>query len=311
MKADPVNFIIEKKIDLNKKLYFISGNEITFIEKIKDELLNIHLRNGSFSVEHVTDSSFNSRTNGLFEKNKVYVCKELKLLEKINIGHLLESDDKYIFVYENSPKVKKFKTIFLNSKDAYVFDCYELDRSSKIKILNHFISLANIYLDEETYWAIIEKLDNRFMLFENEIIKLISLEKKEVSIKNFNTLFSIDSTKKESLFFNIFKRNSELARAYKEKINSDSDVNELFYYFKFFCILIINNTKREEFIKAIPKYLFREKSFLIDVYNNINNKKKKTLILLLKKTETNLRTNSGLSVEIGLRFLFAFKKIIS
>ena len=44
----------------------------------------------------------------------------------------------FIFVEENSQKIKKLKNIFNKDKDSYLIDCYELDKNSKIKILNEF-----------------------------------------------------------------------------------------------------------------------------------------------------------------------------
>ena len=39
MKIDPLNILLNKNFKLDKKFYFISGNEITLMEKIKKKLL--------------------------------------------------------------------------------------------------------------------------------------------------------------------------------------------------------------------------------------------------------------------------------
>ena len=36
MKADPINLILNRNINIDKSFYFISGNEITLMNKIKD-----------------------------------------------------------------------------------------------------------------------------------------------------------------------------------------------------------------------------------------------------------------------------------
>ena len=41
MKINPIDIIIDKKIKLDKKFYFISGNEITLMEKIKSVIYTV------------------------------------------------------------------------------------------------------------------------------------------------------------------------------------------------------------------------------------------------------------------------------
>ena len=96
---------------------------------------------------------------------------------------------------------------------------------------------------------------------------------------------------------------------YREKIATSSDVNELFYYCKSFCQLIIDCKNENEYYKKIPVYLFREKDFLINLYKKYNSEKKKMLIKLLSTTENILRKESGLSLISGLRFILNIKKI--
>ena len=59
------------------------------------------------------------------------------------------------------------------------------------------------------------------------------------------------------------------------KLLTNSDVNEFYYYCKFFCQLIIDCKNEDEYKKKIPIYLFKEKNFLIDIYRKYNFKKKK------------------------------------
>ena len=43
----------------------------------------------------------------------------------------------FLFLFKkNSQKIKKIKKLFNKDKDSYLIDCYELDKDSKIKILN-------------------------------------------------------------------------------------------------------------------------------------------------------------------------------
>ena len=40
MRFDPLNIVLNTKIKLEKKFYFISGNEISLIEKVKSTVVN-------------------------------------------------------------------------------------------------------------------------------------------------------------------------------------------------------------------------------------------------------------------------------
>ena len=113
------------------------------------------------------------------------------------------------------------------------------------------------------------------------------------------------------MYFSILKNNSKIINDYKEKVLTTSDVNELYYYCKFFCQLIIESENEQEYNKKIPLYLFKEKKFLIDVYRQFDVKKKKLLLKLLSSTEKVLRKENNLSLIYGLRFLLSIKKIVT
>ena len=93
------------------------------------------------------------------------------------------------------------------------------------------------------------------------------------------------------------------------KISTSSDVNYLYYIIKQYSNLIISNDNEKDFEKNIPKYLFREKDFLIRLFRNYGSAKKKLLINLLLKSEIAIKQNSQLSFLVGLRMLLSFKKI--
>ena len=111
------------------------------------------------------------------------------------------------------------------------------------------------------------------------------------------------------MYFSILNKNRDIIGIYREKILTSSDVNELYYYCRFFCQLIIDSKNEDEYNKKIPMYLFKEKRFLIDIYRRFNLKKKKLLIELLSSTEKILRNENNLSLMSGLRFLLTIKKI--
>ena len=111
------------------------------------------------------------------------------------------------------------------------------------------------------------------------------------------------------IFFNLFKKNKDIVDLYRNKILTNTDVNEFYFYVKFFCQLIIESKSEDEYQKKIPVYLFKEKHKLIEIFRKYNLKKKKLLIELLSSTENVLRKDSSLSVVFGLRFLLNIKKI--
>ena len=114
---------------------------------------------------------------------------------------------------------------------------------------------------------------------------------------------------KENLFFQMFKKNSEITEMYKDKIVSNTDVNELYYSCKYFCQLIIDSRNVEDYNKKIPRYLFKEKNYLVEVYKKYDLKKKKKILNILSNMEKILRKDGNLSIAYGLRFILNIKKI--
>ena len=199
--------------------------------------------------------------------------------------------------------------MFLKDKDSYLMDCYELDKSSKIKILNKYIESSKLSIKDDLYWLIIEKADSKYSFLEDDLNKIFSLEQKDITYFNIKKLLSIDSSGKERVFFSLYKKNKDIVELYREKVITTSDVNEFYYYCKSFCNLIIDSKNEEEYRKKIPIYLFKEKNFLVDIYKKYNSKKKKMLLRLLSVTEKVLREENNLSLVSGLRFLLSIKKI--
>jgi len=222
---------------------------------------------------------------------------------------LRDTNNVYIFSQENSQKIKKIKNIFLKDRDSFLIDCYELDRGSKIKILNEFIKLSKLNINDDIYWFLVEKLDNKYAFLENSLNKILSLDEENITLFNLKRLLTIDGSGKEKVFFGLNKTNREIVEIYRNKIVTTSDVNEFYFYCKSFCQLVIDSKNKEDYYKKIPVYLFKEKNFLINFYAKYNSEKKKMLLQLLSSTEKVLRKESGLSLVSGLRFLLSLKKI--
>ena len=309
MKVDPLILLLDKNFKLNKKLYFVSGNEVTFINKISDLIINKYKNNGNIALENIDKINDYKESVGLFESRKIFLVKDCIGVDENSLSELQRSNDIFVFRQENSQKIKKIKNIFIKNKDSYLLDCYELDKNSKNKILNQTLKKNNLILNEEIYWFLLDKLDNKYVFFENNLNKILELNHKDITLDIIKRVLVTSDSGKEKVFFNLLKRNSEIVNIYREKIITASDVNEFYYYCRYFCQLIIECQNEDEYSKKIPIYLFREKNLLVKIYRFYNSKKKKLLLKLLSSTEVILRKESDISVVFGLRFFLNFKKI--
>ena len=309
MKLDPLNLLLNKEFKLDKNLYFIGGNEITLMEKICSTIIENYRASEEISINRIdTIDNFNISV-GLFENKKIFVGKNCKGLNEDNLKNIRDADAVFVFLQENSSKTKKIKNIIAKDKESYLIDCYELNKSSKIKILNAFIKLSDKKIDEGLYWVLVEKLDDKYIFLENSLNKILELEQTDLTISNIKKILILDGAGKEKIFFNLLKRNKKIVELYGEKILNSSDVNDLYYSCRFLCNLIIESSDENDYSGKIPIYLYKEKRFLIDIYRKYNAKKKKMLLKLLSSTESLLRKNADLSVVYGLRFLLNIKKI--
>ncbi len=309
MKINSLNILIKKTSALNKKFYFISGNEKTLMEKIKTIIIEGFKEKENFHIKNIDTISDFVDGVGLFGDKSIYIVNGNKGIDIETLDNLRSSDGLFIFLHENSQKIKKIKNLFSTDRDSYLIDCYELDRGSKIKILNEFLRINKLEISQDVYWFLIDKSGSKYIFFEKNLIKVLELDKQDITLDKIKKILTVDESGKEKIFFSLFQKNKEIIGLYRDKIINNSDVNELYYYIKFFCQLIIDCNSEDEYKKKIPLYLFKEKNYLIDIYRKYNSKKKKMLLKLLSSTDRVLRKESGLSLVIGLRFLLNIKKI--
>jgi len=309
MKINSLNLLINPTFNLDKKFYFISGNEKTLMEKIKTIIVESFKEKENVQIRNIDTISEFVDEVGLFGDKYVYIVSGNKGIDIEALDNLRLSESNFIFLQENSQKIKKIKNLFSIDKNSYVIDCYELDRDSKIKILNEFLRVNKLEISQDVYWFLIDKLDNKYIFFEKNLNKVLEIGEQDITLDKIRKILTVDDSGKERIFFNLFKKNKEIIGIYRDKIINKSDVNELYYYSKFFCQLIIDCNSEDEYKKKIPVYLFKEKNYLIDIYRKYNSEKKKMLLKLLSSTESVLRKESGLSLVVGLRFLLNIKKI--
>lgn len=309
MKIDPLKIVFNKEVTLNKKIYFISGNEITLMEKILSLIVRKYHKEMGFEIIKIDTIDNFISTDSLFQNKKLFVGRGCKGINKENIDRIQKQENTFVFMEENSQKNKLIKNYFEKDKNSYLINCYELDKDVKITVVNGLLKNHNIDIPQDIYWPLVDKLDNRYALLENSMDKITKLSQKDIKIENINKLLTIDSAGKDKVFFLLLKNYSEIVNVYRDKIVSTSDVNEFYYYCKYYCELIINSNDVKEYSNKLPRYLFREKNFLIEIFRKYNKKKKKLLLNLLSKTERALRKESEFSIITGLRFILSIKKI--
>ena len=309
MKADPINLILNRNINIDKSFYFISGNEITLMNKIKNLLIDAAKSNGTYNIERIKKISLKTDSAGLFSKQKVFIVSDIADANEAALDKLANNKDVFIFFQENSPKNKALKNLLAKRNDSYLFDCYELTKEMKSRLLSNELSMATINLNEDLFWQIIEILDDKYMFFENELEKIKALKNTTLSHELIKKIISRNSTGVEKLFFNLFQDNAKIINDYNLRISTPSDVNYLYYIIRQYSFLIIGSDNEKDFEQNIPKYLFREKGFLIKLFRSYSTNKKKLLLKLLFKTERAIKQNNQVSFLLGLRMLLSFKKI--
>ena len=309
MKIDPVSILLDENFTIDKKAYFISGNEKTLIQKIKAKIVEKYQKKTGARITSIDTIKDFVEDIGLFENHKIFFGNCCKGIDEESLENIKKSNGVFIFVEENSPKIKKIKSLFNKDKDSYLIDCYELEKESKIKILKKFLSDKNLNISQDVYWLLVDKLDSKYGFFENSLRQIVELDEKKLTVDNVKKLLTITDSGKERVFFNLLKKNKEIVNLYRNKIVTNTDVNEFYYYVKFFCQLIIESENENEYQKKIPIYLFKEKHKLIDIFRKYNLEKKKLLIRLLSSTENILRKENNLSLVFGLRFFLNIKKI--
>ena len=309
MKIEPISILLNENFRVDKKIYFISGNEKTLMQKIKAIIVGEYQKNTNAKITNIDTIKDFVEEVGLFEDHKIFLVNICKGVDEKNLENIKNSHGVFIFVDENSQKIKKTKSLINKDRDSGLIDCYELERESKIKILKKFLSDKKLNISQDIYWLLIDKLDSRYGFFENSLSQIMELDEKDLTLTNVKKLLTISNTGKEKIFFNLLKKNKEIVDLYRSKIVTNTDVNEFYFYIKFLCQLIIESKSEDEYQKKIPIYLFKEKHKLIDIFRKYNLKKKKLLIKLLSSTENVLRKNNNLSLVFGLRFLLNIKKI--
>lgn len=309
MKIDPISVLLNSEFKKDTSVFLISGNEKTFIEKIKDFLIEAFRADNSIEVIRIENVKSVDENVGLFSNKRLFVINGIDGLNIEYLKLLVEKDDYFIFVAENSTKNNSVKRLFTNQKNCSLVECYELDKTAKTKILNKFLNDNNIKLDKNLFWYLVEVLDNKYGFLEKELHKIREIDTKDISYQNLNRLISKSVSLDDKIFFKLLEKNELIINSYNEKITNYTEVNNMFFSIKQFINLIVTSDNEDDFQKKIPRYLFREKEIFLKMFKKITSEKKRLLIKLMFKTEGLMRKNNNFSTVLGLRFLLNLRKI--
>ena len=317
MKVRPEDIATRRhSINKNNSFFLLCGNEDTFIDKINELIINELKANNYLEVVKIYEnvdlqSTLTSNTGSLFSEKKIFVLYNQKL--DLDIITKIDLTDKVIIIIDkkikNSSKIKKY--IEAHS-DHICITCYKLSRENKKRILEHHLKLNKIEIENDAYWYFIDNSDDRYMLFENEITKIISFNNKKIILTDLIPLISKNSNEDiDKLFFTILSPQKEIIYTSLANINSSGDSFFLIQRIKYYLNLIISVENVNEINIVFPKYLFMQKDKFVEIYKKLNYERISKIIVLIKKTEILLRKNTAMHLIITQRFLLNLKKTIS
>ena len=111
MKISPLDFLLETELKMNKKFYYISGNEITLMEKIYNSILEKYKKKSNFTLSKI-DSIENFKSDiGLFDNKKLYFVKDCNKINKENLDVIRENDE-FLYSYRKTLTKQKGLKIF-------------------------------------------------------------------------------------------------------------------------------------------------------------------------------------------------------
>tara|TARA_B100000579_G_C22707658_1_gene792963 strand:+ start:182 stop:1108 length:927 start_codon:yes stop_codon:yes gene_type:complete len=308
MKINPENFIVDEGLCLNYKSLFISGNDEAYIFSLVDLLVKIFSKKGF--VKRVIVEGVGTAPD-LFNVENKYLYISENYIGDNSVKEIESNKDVYIFYEKSSSKNKVIKQFFSKSKDRALIECYELDPNRKKIILNSFIKKHNLVFENNVYWFMLDLLDNRFSILNKELDKILLLDNKNDFVVLSNTLNKSHSTEVNKFYFKIHLNRAGITAFLNSSINSLSDFYSCFSYFKIYSLILFSSKNSVDLEAKIPKYLFREKQSLINLFDSLNENKKKLLSSLLYKTENLVRKNPNLYKPLFYRFVLNYKKIIS
>ena len=318
MKINPdIFFLDDKNINYKNNIFLISGNEETFInevqKKIEKKLFDFgYFQKNVFENIVLDKSAVLSQNDSLFSNLKTLIFKNPKNIDIDFLENIILDNTSIIITdskIKNSSKIKKKIDL---SERFYSITCYDLNRNIKKKLLESFIKNKKISLSNDAYWFFLDKTDNRFGLFNNDLKKLRELGGKNIPLSEIKFIInSYEDQKLDALFFSIYSSADILIQESQKNLGSAADAYLLLYKAKLYLNLIVSSKDVYEVENNFPKYLFSEKQNFISFYKKIKGNKVVDFLKLIKKTELLLRKNNSMFLIISQRFLLNLKKKIN
>ena len=290
MKIKPEVFLGSKNIFFNKIL--VTGSDEPFIAYVKNFIIE-DFKKRSFFVDFSNNYNDGSIGNLFSEKKTLFVLSNFPTNKEVTPE---KSENKSILVASpNGKKTNLIKSKLSKDKEGLVIDCYLLNRNSKENTLKNYIEVNNLTLSNDVFWYVVDNFDNNYVIFIKQL-QMLSLLNNEVSlISDIEKITFVDNKIEiNKIFFNIFKENKILTKAFNKSINSLSD----FYIFlnstKSYLEIIKNSGNKEAALYSLPKYLFAEKEVFLTIYKKTNKNKLIKIYKNLSKVELLIRQNSEL-----------------
>ena len=105
MKINSLNILTNQASVLNKKFFFISGNEKTLMEKIKTIIVESFKEKESVEIKNIDTINDFTHEVGLFGDKYIYIVNGNKGIDKDALDGLRSSESNFIFLQENSQKI--------------------------------------------------------------------------------------------------------------------------------------------------------------------------------------------------------------
>ena len=307
MKLDPLSVLFNKNIFKDKSLFLISGNDESYIHRVRDSLVDYFMQKGDYYLEKLEKTEGINESGGLFSSKKINIVKNIKESDLLLNNDL---NNIYIFISPNSPKNKSLKLKAAKSSNFSLVDCYALDKNTKMNAINLITNKNQSKLEKDIYWYLVDLLDDKFVFLENQMDKILLLGEKKNNLENIKILIDQNLDNPDKIFFSIFESNKKLINLYNEKVSDYTILLMLFNSIKRYLYLIIDSENDKIFLSSIPKYLFKEKDIFLKIFKSIDSAKKTKIIKTLMVAEMDLRKNNQLAISLGLRFVLNLRRII-
>ena len=277
MKVRPEDIALERRsINKNNSFFLLCGNEDTFIDKINELITDELKKNNYLEVIKINEnvdleSALISNTASLFSEKKIFVLNNQTKLDLDTIKKIDLTDKVIIVIDKKIKNSSKIKTYVESHPNHVCITCYKLSRESKKSILEYHLKINKIEIERDAYWYFVDNSDDRYMLFENEITKILNLNSKKIILKDLSSLLSKNSNEDfDNLFFSILSPQKEIIYTSLTNINSSGDSFFLVQRIKYYLNLIMSIENTSDINKVFPKYLFMKKDKFVELYKKLN-----------------------------------------